>query len=215
MPETTKPEKVESRFEWKPSIHRPWWDVVLPGLSPILKYFEHSRECCLWVLGPLVPHFWDDRSRETRYLGGEREESRHMGRESWAHPSTPDAGDLGTQQGWVGGSGAYASKRDQSTYGRGEGTSLSEPEDSLRMESLDFPGHWACVCYVITIGGHGSSTESPVSLKSARCIDTCEWFSAELRSTQLVISPDNMLTCWAHAQAFTLSIVALFSVSVT
>lgn len=68
------------------------------------------------------------------------------------HPSIPDAGDLGTQQGWVGGSGAYASKIDQSTYGRGEGTSLSEPEDSLRMESLDFPGHWGCVCYVITIG---------------------------------------------------------------
>ena len=83
MPETRKPEKVESRFEWKLSIHRPWWDVVLPGLSPILKLFEHSRECCLWVLGPPVPHFWEDRSGETRYLGGEREEPRHMGRESW------------------------------------------------------------------------------------------------------------------------------------
>lgn len=40
----------------------------------------------------------------------------------------------------------------QSTYGTGEGTSLSKPEDSLRMESLDFPGHWGCVCCVITTG---------------------------------------------------------------
>lgn len=36
MPETTKLEKVESRFEWKSTIHRPWafnCDVVLPGMS--------------------------------------------------------------------------------------------------------------------------------------------------------------------------------------